>query len=269
MPPRSYPTVDVSAAAYEDDNAPGPDHAGPSSRSETPASGNYYTTLGPQDRHHLLVGQSSRNSLEPSPQYAHGLTHAQTHSPEPRTPDPRSINGNAHHYPSTLKVVQWTPQYGEEGSQVTIILDALAVNGAPATQYSLPVFGAGSPANAGPRDKITRRFVVIFGMAVAPTKFTRAQAIDGNGVGQSMSAGPDEEDAFVVLSTFVPARSTMGPRHERIMVIVRVVDEADDMLEECIVGEWDAAPLGELSGWIQSASRPLTARPQSRHHRGI
>lgn len=198
-----------------------------------------------------------RNSLEPVV-YSHGHNSIH-HTPEPpHTPERgsrgMSINGMGYHGPS-LKVIQWTPQTGDEGSQVTIILDALAINAAPSTEFSHPIFGVGSPAIAGPREKVTRRFVVLFGMSAAPTKFTRAQAIDGNGVGQSMSAGPNEDDAFVVLSTFVPARSSMGGRLDRIMVVVRVVDEADEIIEECIVGEWDPAPMSEYQDFSLASNR--------------
>lgn len=175
-------------------------------------------------------------------------------TPEPRTPDLSHHQPQQQHvittprltaapYGPTLKVIQWTPQHGDEGSQVTIILDSLAIRGAAPTQYSIASFGPGSPTMASATTPITRRFSVVFGGAAAPTKFRRAQAIDGNGVGQSMSAGPDEQDAFVVLTTFVPARQSMGPVGERIMVLVQVVDESSALLEECIVGEWDAMPV--------------------------
>ncbi|KAI5476560.1 hypothetical protein MNV49_007507 [Pseudohyphozyma bogoriensis] len=170
------------------------------------------------------------------------------HSSPIRTP----VRGGAgpSHYgaPSTLKVVQWTPQSGDEGTQVTIVLDSLAVRGAPSTQHSNAVFGPGSPALGSRRQQqqqpspypVTRRFVVVFGVATAPTKFTRANAIDGNGVGQSMTSGDNAADAFVVLTTFVPARQSMAREGERVMVSVRVVDEMGTIVEECIVGEWEA-----------------------------
>ncbi|KAK4048974.1 hypothetical protein OIO90_005609 [Microbotryomycetes sp. JL221] len=161
----------------------------------------------------------------------------------PHPPSAHSSKMAALSYAPSLKVVQWTPQHGDEGTQVTIILDHSAINAAHATPYSLPSFGPGSPAIGGSRARVTRRFVVMFGQAPAPTKFTRAQAIDGNGVGQSMNAGPNEEDAFVILTTFVPARHTMGSMDERVMVLVRVVDEHQEIVEECIVGEWDPVPM--------------------------
>lgn len=227
-----------SAAAL---GSPMLEHSGPPSRGATPVGG-YYTTMGPHDR----VPIHRNGSVEPS--YAHSAPLLHHNSPHLRTPDhSHRVIHNVAPYGPTLKIVQWTPQAGEEGSQVTIILDALAITAAPPTQYSIPAFGPGSPSFNKPlthtKTAVTRRFVVVFGAAAAPTKFTRAQAIDGNGVGESMDAGPDERDAFVVLTCFVPARQSMGPLDERVMVIVRVVDEQSEVLEECVVGEWDALPM--------------------------
>lgn len=275
LPPRSYPTLEMSA--YPDTGegmvgAGGPvdhghgvglgspiiEHNGSPSRGGTPTpQKGYYTTLSSHDR---VMGASRHGSVEPS-SFAH-TTPLLHHSPHPRTPDlnHRMIN-NVAPYGPTLKIVQWTPQAGEEGSQVTIVLDALAITGAPPTQYSIPAFGPGSPSlninNPMPhKTAVTRRFVVVFGGAPAPTKFTRAQAIDGNGVGESMDAGPDERDAFVVLTSFVPARQSMGPLDERVMVLVRVVDEQSEILEECIVGEWDALPMLRELSLLPSSEEP-------------
>ncbi|KAM0791844.1 hypothetical protein ACM66B_004101 [Microbotryomycetes sp. NB124-2] len=278
LPPRSYPTgPGLDPAAYGEPDAdygmpaphPGGGHymspmiGGPSSRGPTPVPMNgpsapgYYTTsmLPGQDR--MMPPPGSRHmSVEPGssggggaythhPHHGTPVIHHTSTTPEPISHHPADHGMSRSHasYGSSLKVVQWTPQHGDEGTQVTIILDALAINGAPATHYSMPSFGPGSPAMEATRMRITRRFVVVFGQAPAPTKFTRAQAIDGNGVGQSMSAGPNEEDAFVVLTTFVPGRHTMGPLDERVMVIVRVIDEHQEIVEECIVGEWDPVPV--------------------------
>ncbi|KAK4046942.1 hypothetical protein OIV83_005733 [Microbotryomycetes sp. JL201] len=273
MPPRAYPAgPGLESTMYGEPDGYGmpvshPDGGHymspmlghrPTSRGSVPGppGAGYYTTamLPGQDR--MMPPGSRHMSIEPGHSGAgHSYTtHPHHHASTPvihhssTTPEPI-----AHHhmdmsrlqqpYGSSLKVIQWTPQHGEEGTQVTIILDALAINGAPATHYSLPSFGPGSPAMDAPRMRITRRFVVVFGQAPAPTKFTRAQAIDGNGVGQSMTAGPNEEDAFVVLTTFVPGRHTMGPLDERVMVLVRVIDEHQEIVEECIVGEWDPVPV--------------------------
>ncbi|GAA5865322.1 hypothetical protein JCM8547_005054 [Rhodosporidiobolus lusitaniae] len=142
-----------------------------------------------------------------------------------------------------LKVLQWTPQRGDEGTQVTIVLDAAVIRNARSSQFSAAQaqFGPGSPALAhssprkngnggGGNGEVNRKFSVLFGQAKGPTKHTRASQIDGNGVGQSMNAGPNEEDAFVVLSTFVPERSAMG-NESRIMVTVEVKDEMGVVLE--------------------------------------
>lgn len=168
------------------------------------------------------------------------------HTPIPASPA-RSPVPSASAFGATVKVIQWTPQHGEEGTQVTIVLDPLAVTGALSSSVHSPAsFGPGSPALVSrrsplaPPPAVNRRFVVLFGAAPAPTKFTRANAIDGNGVGTSMASGPDEQDAFVVLTTFVPSRHQMGPLGERVMVLVQVVDDAGRILEECIVGEWEA-----------------------------
>lgn len=190
----------------------------------------------------------------------------------PATPEPQSATSNGApplHTPSaSLKVLQWTPQRGEEGTQVTIVLDSAAVrhsrssvssasssaghhNAASSSSAAVAAqFGPGSPALGNPQPRklsggggsgVYRRFVAVFGQAQAPTKFTRAQQIDGNGVGQSMTAGLNEEDAFVVLTTFVPARKQMGPVGERVLLVVQVVDEEGTTTESCIVGEWDPA----------------------------
>ncbi|GAA5865596.1 hypothetical protein JCM3774_002062 [Rhodotorula dairenensis] len=160
-------------------------------------------------------------------------------------------------YPPSLKVLQWTPQRGEENTQVTIILDAMAIRNARRSPFT------GAPASFGPpgmsghdprRVGANRRFVVVFGQAPASTQFTRAQVIDGNGVGQSMNAGPNEEDAFVVLTTFVPARARIGPSTERNLVIVQTVDvDSDACIESCIVGEWEPQP-------VYSSQQPVTPR---------
>jgi hypothetical protein len=150
-------------------------------------------------------------------------------------------------YAPSLKVLQWTPQRGEENTQVTIILDATAIRNARRSPFTGAPASFGPPGMSGHDPRAVganRHFVVVFGQAPAATQFTRAQVIDGNGVGQSMSAGPNEEDAFVVLTTFVPPRARMGPPNERTMVVVQTVDvDSDACVESCIVGEWDPPQL--------------------------
>ncbi|SCV73430.1 BQ2448_7356 [Microbotryum intermedium] len=187
------------------------------------------------NNHHSNSSAGGHHSVHASPYHTPILRHSESREPA----SPRLMTTSA--YSSTIRVLQWTPQHGDEGTQVTIVLDAFAINGAPATQYSIAAFGPGS-STSGHRTAVTRRFVVAFGVAAAPTRFARAQNIDGNGVAQSMSAGPNEMDAFIVLSTFVPARQSMGPLNERVLVTVRVLDEGSTVLEETVVGEWDAAP---------------------------
>lgn len=150
----------------------------------------------------------------------------------------------------TIKVVQWTPQRGQEGTQVTIILDSAVIRFAAPSIHnptSTPNFGDGSPSGSSPTGPVNRSFSVMFGQAVAPTEFTRAQAIDGNGVGHSMTAGPNEEDAFVVLTTFAPARNLMGGVGEPILVVVRVLDESGSTVESSIIGNWDAGAVRKFA----------------------
>lgn len=179
----------------------------------------------------------------------HSTNHhtSRTHSQQPQQP-----------HASSIKVLQWTPQRGEEETQVTVILDSAAVRAAHPSPYTgaLAVFGPQGPGahEQKPYDAVNRRFAVTFGQAPASTQMTRAQVIDGNGVGQSMTSGPNEEDAFVVLTTFVPARHLMGPPGERVMVVVQTVDvDTDGIVESCIVGEWDP-PMA------YTPSQPITPR---------
>ena len=183
-------------------------------------------------------------SRPPSPPTFDQLSQSNPPSLNPNRRNPASYAG------PTLKVIQWTPQSGEEGTQVTIILDSLAIKAAQPSATSLPLFGQASPAlqHTSPvrtpkKFAPTRRFSVLFGAAAAPTKYTRANVIDGNGVGASMNSGADPDDAFVVLTTFVPARQSMGSLDERVMVVVQVLDERSELVEDCIVGEWDAQPI--------------------------
>ncbi|GAA5836616.1 hypothetical protein JCM3766R1_006971 [Sporobolomyces carnicolor] len=158
----------------------------------------------------------------------------------------------------TIKVVQWTPQRGQEGTQVTIILDSAVIRFAAPSIHnptSTPNFGDGSPSGSSPTGPVNRSFSVMFGQAVAPTEFTRAQAIDGNGVGHSMTAGPNEEDAFVVLTTFAPARNLMGGVGEPILVVVRVLDESGSTVESSIIGNWDAGAVPPSPTRLQSLKR--------------
>ncbi|GAA5906229.1 uncharacterized protein JCM6883_005482 [Sporobolomyces salmoneus] len=168
----------------------------------------------------------------------------------------------------TIKVVQWTPQRGQEGTQVTIILDSAVVKfpQPSALSHSEPNFGPESDV----QNPINRGFSVQFGQATALTEFTRAQAIDGNGVGDSMNAGPNEEDAFVVLTTFAPARNLMGPIGEPILVIVRVLDEAGSSIESSIIGNWDASPVPPPSpARVQNPKRSGDALVSDRDGPGI
>ncbi|KPV74025.1 uncharacterized protein RHOBADRAFT_54596 [Rhodotorula graminis WP1] len=229
-------------------------------------AGAYFTTFEPAPGGAMSAASaphSRQTSLDAPRQGYHPSTSAMPRPPDRVvTPDA----GGASSAPSSapfgpsLKVVQWTPQRGDEGTQVTVILDAAAVRSArpsPVTGHPAS-FGTGSPALGGtglhpsssssPSSSVNRRFAVLFGHAPAPTKFTRAQAIDGNGVGQSMSAGPNEDDAFVVLTAFVPARSAMSAPGERAMVYVQSVDtESNAVVEQCIVGEWDPQHVGGSS----------------------
>ncbi|KAL8278813.1 hypothetical protein RQP46_008882 [Phenoliferia psychrophenolica] len=232
-PPRIHTPVAPNASGYySQQNSPfePSSHAGRAMSAE-PASYRQ-TTPGPGPSHH----QQQQQQLH--------LSHAQ--SPAPGSPASQRSRSPLPAFGPTCRVIQWTPQNGEEGTQVTIVLGPDAITGAPSTIHSPASFGPGSPALSSRRSPlatpqpITRRFVVLFGQVPAPTKFTRANAIDGNGVGTSMASGPDEQDAFVVLTTFVPARQSMGPHGERVMVVVQVVDDHSRVLEECIVGEWEA-----------------------------
>lgn len=173
-------------------------------------------------------------------------------APIPATTAVAAAAADVHHssppaYAPSLKVLQWTPQRGEENTQVTIILDASAIRNARRSPFTGAPASFGPPGLSGHDPRAVganRHFVVVFGQAPAATQFTRAQVIDGNGVGQSMSAGPNEEDAFVVLTTFVPPRARMGAPNERTMVVVQTIDvDSDACVESCIVGEWDPPQL--------------------------
>ncbi|GAA6062712.1 hypothetical protein JCM10212_002263 [Sporobolomyces blumeae] len=193
--------------------------------------------------------------------------HARSHSADglvgyrPHTPDAAaSSRANSLNYGKTIKVVQWTPQGGEEGTQVTIILDSSAIRLAQSSLHNPapPVFGNAPTASSDPSipPEVNRSFLVLFGQAPAVTEFTRAQAIDGNGVGQSMSAGPNEEDAFVVLTTFTPPRQKMGPSGDPILVVVQIVDESATVLESCIIGTWDAGAAPATPSRYNALKRP-------------
>ncbi|GAA5936224.1 uncharacterized protein JCM15063_002748 [Sporobolomyces koalae] len=182
---------------------------------------NQHASVPPQPRSHPADGLATlRRTLTPD------LTH---------NPSTNPIT-----YGNTLKVVQWTPQRGEEGTQVTIILDSAAINYAEGNLLSPSEANFGPIASdAPPHARVNRKFLVEFGRAPAATEFTRAQAIDGNGVGESMNAGPNESDAFVVLTTFAPSRTLMGPTNEPVLVTVSVVDDENTTRESTIIGTWD------------------------------
>lgn len=245
-------------------------HNSPRERSATPVSANnpagaYYSPSayeggGAGGGEGIEGGGDGDRSAE-SDGYTHDLRHQlqQRQTPEPMSPLRPPLRAVA---PSAYgpKVIQWTPQQGDEGTQVVIVLDPLAIRNAPSTASSDPFFGPGSPSLASPSSQsspITRRFAVFFGLAPAPTKLSRANTIDGNGVGTSMTTGPDEADAFVILTTFVPPRQAMGAPSERIMVLVQILDENSSVLEETVVGEWESL----LPGQRASFRRLLAGRP--------
>ena len=133
----------------------------------------------------------------------------------------------------TLRIISWTPQAGEERTNVTIILDPLAINAAPSTSTSTPNFGPSSPSSSSSSrtPPVTRHFLIYFGKASAPTTYSRSK---------SEGAAQKEDSALVVLSTVVPPRIEMGTVGERVLVVVQVVDEKSRILEDVIVGEWDS-----------------------------
>ncbi|GAA5995832.1 uncharacterized protein JCM10292_004775 [Rhodotorula paludigena] len=276
--------ADPSAASTSAHYIVSPDVGGHHSQPTSPVvggNGGYYTTFEPA--HNV----SQPHSRAPSPrhyQQSRAPPHASAPQPAMRralTPEPVArqqrvpVNAAAPTlYGNSLRVIQWTPQHGDEGTQVSIVLDASAVRNAKPSQFSgaPAVFGGntGSPVLSSPRkgaDVPNRRFAVVFGQAPAPTRFTRASVIDGNGVGQSMSAGPNEDDAFVVLTTFVPARETMGAPGERVMVLVNTIEiDSGAVVESCIVGEWDPAATAAAappasSGPSAAAAAPIPATP--------
>ncbi|GAA5914327.1 hypothetical protein JCM6882_008162 [Rhodosporidiobolus microsporus] len=206
--------------------APSSSHPSRAPSPQPVAGGNYYPSFDPAP-----LPSASRAQLDGGA------------VSNPATPEPTAARipaGGSFAAPS-LKVLQWTPQQGDEGSQVTVILDAAAGRVLQQGAYDSPALS--SPRkNGGGASPNGRRFVVVFGQAEAPTRFTRAQSIDGNGVGQSMSAGPHEDDAFVVLTTFVPSRQAMGQAGERVMVFVQVKGEEGVVIESTILGEWDVQP---------------------------
>lgn len=144
----------------------------------------------------------------------------------------------------TLRIVSWTPQAGDEGMMVTILLDPYAIHGAASTSTTAPVFGPGSPPlsttfrpkapSTTDQSTITRRFRVVFGAAAAPTKYSRAEC----------DPSSSEDDAMIALTTFAPSRGDMGPLGERVLVAVQIVDEGSRIVEDVIVGEWDAKAIG-------------------------
>lgn len=195
----------------------------------------------------------------PPPRNPSNETRYPSHTPELEL-DQASRDSSINYGPTkTIKVVQWTPQRGEEGTQVTIILDSSVIRFAQPSLHNPtqpPNFGSGTTPETESSVPTNRSFSVSFGQAQAPTEFTRAQAIDGNGVGQSMNAGPNEDEAFVVLTTFAPARHAMGAMGEPVLVVVRVLDEAGTQVESSIIGNWDVGGPRKCS-----ESPCLLARP--------
>ena len=296
-PPRSaYPAYGAMSGAYDPSASTSTDllppitdhlvsplvggaghHSQPTSPLVAGGSGAYFTTFEPAPGGAMSAASaphSRQTSLDAPRQGYHSSGSALPPPDRVVTPD---AGGGASSAPSSapfgssLKVVQWTPQRGDEGTQVTVILDAAAVRSArpsPVTGHPAS-FGTGSPALGGAglhpsaSGGVNRRFAVLFGHAPAPTKFTRAQAIDGNGVGQSMSAGPNEDDAFVVLTAFVPARSAMSAPGERAMVYVQSVEtDSNAVVEQCIVGEWDPQHVGAASSSAAVSSGGMPATPE-------
>ncbi|KAM0746985.1 hypothetical protein T439DRAFT_383619 [Meredithblackwellia eburnea MCA 4105] len=226
-------TVVVTAADIDDPSSSSTSIAAPQAQDLPPPA----SPIQPQ----LVQDDGITTNTISTSDYRQSTPGPSTTASYPVTPEPMhravsvSLTGSPHKYGPTIKVIQWTPQHGDEGTQVTIVLDSLAIRGCP-------IPGAFGPAQHQ-HQQVSRRFVVLFGQAPAPTRFTRANFIEGNGVGTSMSSGTDEQDAFVVLTTFVPNRQSMGQIGERVMVLVQIVDEQSRLVEECIVGEWEPTVL--------------------------
>lgn len=132
---------------------------------------------------------------------------------------------------------------GEEGAAVTIILDSLALHPSPSPNSSsslLPYFGTGfgEDYKRDTHEIVTRKFVVSFGKCAVPTVFSRTRIIPETG---ARSVG--EEDAFVVLSTFVPNRENMVDEAGLVFVTVSVVDETGRVVDEVGVGQWTSQEL--------------------------
>lgn len=202
--------------------------------------------------------RGGRTSVEPIPFARQSPAQHWAPGEESNGVDIRGTSGGA------IKVVRWAPERGEEGLPVTIVLDPVAVRHVFPNSSSSSSFGPGSPlltpsasssSTLSPQPKpnalpITRRFVVLFGGYPSPTKFSRAHKVDEVGL-----ATTDDAEPFVVLTTYVPARQSMGPSKERVMMVVRIVDEASKVLEQCLVGEWD--PLSQSESCFV---HPLAAR---------
>jgi len=160
---------------------------------------------------------------------------------------------------STLKVIKWSPQSGEEGEPIAIVLDSTA-----AVHLNL----LSSPTIPAPRTP--RRFRVSFGYATAPTRHQICTA-DEAGLNQPHDSMRYSGDVVVVTS-FVPARDSMGTLDERILVKLQVVEveQPSVVVEELAVGEWDAAApaphqrAASVSSGIHMPSTPSPHRGRKR-----
>lgn len=233
------------------------------------SSGSYYTYDNARGRSGLDVPhQSPRSRINPDSPNLAGAFNDPPKFEIP--PSPHRIDAES--FP-TLRVISWSPQIGEEGTTVTILLDPLVIHAAPATATSSAFFGPGSPAlpesispksmqKSSPRanqSPVTRRFRIAFGSCVSPTKFSRIASPN------NLSRWAGEDTALVSLSAMVPARRDMGGNGERAMVIVQILDENSRVLEDVIVGEWDAQgmPRSSISYFFDFSTDRICRRTES------
>lgn len=152
-----------------------------------------------------------------------------------------------------IKVMDWTPSTGVEGTAVTIVLDPIPIQHAllstlASSDPSFPAtFGPGASNAIGGRHSspslsafsqndpkatlATRHFVVYFGDTAAVTNYSRSHRVDVVNLMVS-----EDESAFCVLTALVPRLEiTDGGMVD---VTVQILDEQSVVLEECIVGQW-------------------------------
>lgn len=197
-----------------------------------------YTTYEPRASEGILASKSFHDHSQQDPTSLGHIappTKQLTASPASRPYSPLPFN--------SLKVLFWTPQVGEEGAAVTIILDSLALHPSPSANSSsslLPYFGTGygEDYERDTHEIVTRKFVVSFGDCAVPTVFSRTRIIPETG---ARSVG--EEDAFVVLSTFVPNRENMVDETGSVFVTVSVLDETGRVVDKVGVGQWTSKEL--------------------------